>query len=199
MHTDVQAMGADFYAFSGHKLYGPTGTGVLWARADLLEAMPPWKGGGDMILSVSFARTDYAPPPHKFEAGTPNIAGVIGLGAAVDWFTGLDSKGLDAHEAEMLAYGTEGLMQVPGLKLIGTAKAKCAVLSFVLDYAHPHDIGTILDSEGVAVRTGHHCAQPVMEHFDIAATVRPSIGAYTCREDIDQLIAALGKVREMFG
>lgn len=198
-HTDVRAMDADFYAFSGHKLYGPTGTGVLYAKAALLDAMPPWKGGGDMIRSVTFAHTEFAAPPHKFEAGTPNIAGVIGMGAAIDWFTGLDRDGLDAHEAEMLAYGTERLSRVPGLKLVGTAPRKSAVMSFVLDYAHPHDVGTILDSEGVAVRTGHHCAQPVMEHFDIAATVRPSIGAYTCREDIDQLIAALGKVREMFG
>lgn len=199
VRTDVQAMGADFYAFSGHKLYGPTGTGVLWGRAALLDAMPPWKGGGDMIRSVTFAHTEFAAPPHKFEAGTPNIAGVIGMGAGIDWFMGLDRDGLEAHEADILAYGTEGLLQVPGLRMIGTAPGKCAVLSFVLDYAHPHDIGTILDSEGVAVRTGHHCAQPVMEHFDIAATVRPSIGAYTCRDDIDQLIAALGKVREMFG
>lgn len=199
LHTDVQAMGADFYAFSGHKLYGPTGTGALWARAELLDAMPPWKGGGDMIRSVTFAHTDFAEPPHKFEAGTPNIAGVIGMGAGIDWFLSLDRDGLDAHEAELLAYGTERLAEVPGLKMIGTAAEKCAVMSFVLDYAHPHDIGTILDAEGVAVRTGHHCAQPVMEHFDIAATVRPSLGAYSCREDIDQLVVALSKVREMFG
>ena len=199
LHTDVQAMGADFYAFSGHKLYGPTGTGALWARAELLDAMPPWKGGGDMIRSVTFADTDFAEPPHKFEAGTPNIAGVIGMGAGIDWFLSLDRDGLDAHEAELLAYGTERLAEVPGLKMIGTAAEKCAVMSFVLDYAHPHDIGTILDAEGVAVRTGHHCAQPVMEHFDIAATVRPSLGAYSCREDIDQLVVALSKVREMFG
>ena len=199
LHTDVQAMGADFYAFSGHKLYGPTGTGALWARAELLDAMPPWKGGGDMIRSVTFAHTDFAEPPHKFEAGTPNIAGVIGMGAGIDWFLSLDRDGLDAHEAELLAYGTERLAEVPGLKMIGTAAEKCAVMSFVLDCAHPHDIGTILDAEGVAVRTGHHCAQPVMEHFDIAATVRPSLGAYSCREDIDQLVVALGKVREMFG
>jgi cysteine desulfurase/selenocysteine lyase len=199
LHTDVQAMGADFYVFSGHKLYGPTGTGALWARAELLDAMPPWKGGGDMIRSVTFAHTDFAEPPHKFEAGTPNIAGVIGMGAGIDWFMALDHEGLDAHEEELLAYGTERLAEVPGLKMIGTAANKCAVMSFVLDYAHPHDIGTILDAEGVAVRTGHHCAQPVMEHFDIAATVRPSLGAYSCREDIDQLVAALGKVREMFG
>ena len=197
--TDVQAMGADFYAFSGHKLYGPTGTGVLWGRAELLDAMPPWKGGGDMIRSVTFEHTEFAAPPHKFEAGTPNIAGVIGMGAGIDWFMALDRAGLDAHEADVLAYGTQRLSKLPGLRLVGTAPGKCAVLSFVLDYAHPHDIGTILDAEGVAVRTGHHCAQPVMDRFDVPATVRPSIGAYSTREDIDQLVAGLDKVREMFG
>jgi cysteine desulfurase/selenocysteine lyase len=197
--TDVRDIGADFYVFSGHKLYGPTGTGVLYGRADLLDAMPPWKGGGDMIRSVTFEHTEYAPLPHKFEAGTPNIAGVIGMGAGIDWFTALDRDGLDAHEADILAYGTARLAEVPGLRLIGTAPEKAAVMSFVLDYAHPHDIGTILDQEGVAVRTGHHCAQPVMQHYDIAATVRPSIGAYSTREDIDQLVAGLDKVREMFG
>jgi cysteine desulfurase/selenocysteine lyase len=197
--TDVQDMGADFYVFSGHKLYGPTGTGVLYGRAELLDAMPPWKGGGDMIRSVTFEHTDYAPIPHKFEAGTPNIAGVIGMGAGIDWFTALDRDGLDAHEADILAYGTARLSEVPGLRLIGTAPEKTAVMSFILDYAHPHDIGTILDQEGVAVRTGHHCAQPVMQHYDIAATVRPSIGAYSTREDINQLVAGLEKVREMFG
>jgi cysteine desulfurase/selenocysteine lyase len=197
--TDVQDMGADFYVFSGHKLYGPTGTGVLYGRADLLDAMPPWKGGGDMIRSVTFEHTEYAPLPYKFEAGTPNIAGVIGMGAGIDWFTALDRDGLEAHEADVLAYGTARLAEVPGLRLIGTAPEKVAVMSFVLDYAHPHDIGTILDQEGVAVRTGHHCAQPVMQHYDIAATVRPSIGAYSTREDIDQLVAGLARVREMFG
>jgi cysteine desulfurase/selenocysteine lyase len=196
---DVRALDIDFYVFSGHKLYGPTGTGVLYAKADLLDAMPPWKGGGDMILSVTFDKTEYAPAPHKFEAGTPNIAGVIAMGAGIDWFTALDRDGLEAHERDILDYGTMRLSEQPGLRLIGTAADKTAVLSFVLDYAHPHDIGTILDGEGVAVRTGHHCAQPVMDRFDIAATVRASIGAYTTREDIDQLVAGLGKVREMFG
>ncbi len=196
--TDVGALDADFYAFSGHKLYGPTGTGVLYAKKELLETMPPWRGGGDMILSVTFAHTEYAPPPHKFEAGTPNIAGVIGLGAAIDWFTALDMDGLEAHERDVLAYGTERLSALPGLRLVGTAPDKVAVLSFVLDYAHPHDVGTVLDREGVAVRTGHHCAQPVMEHFDVAATVRASLGAYSTRADIDALVAGLGKVREMF-
>jgi cysteine desulfurase/selenocysteine lyase len=197
--TDVRAMGADFYAFSGHKLYGPTGTGALYGRGDLLAELPPWKGGGDMILSVTFDKTEYAPPPHKFEAGTPNIAGTIGLGAAIDWYLGLDHEGLAAHEADLLAYGTERLLEVPGVRLIGTAPDKAAVISFVLDYAHPHDVGTILDQQGVAVRTGHHCAQPVMDHFDVAATVRASFGAYSSRDDIDALIAALDEVRELFG
>jgi cysteine desulfurase/selenocysteine lyase len=196
---DVRALDIDFYAFSGHKLYGPTGTGVLYAKAALLDAMPPWKGGGDMILSVTFDKTEYAPAPHKFEAGTPNIAGVIGMGVGIDWFLNLDRDGLEAHERDILDYGTMRLSEQPGLRLIGTAANKTGVLSFVLDYAHPHDIGTILDGEGVAVRTGHHCAQPVMDRFDIAATARASIGAYTTREDIDQLITGLAKVREMFG
>ncbi len=196
--TDVRAMGADFYAFSGHKLYGPTGTGVLYARKALLEAMPPWKGGGDMIRSVTFAHTEYAAPPHKFEAGTPNIAGVIGLGAAIDWFSGIGPEAAAAHERDVLAYGTARLAELPGLRLIGTAPEKAAVLSFVLDYAHPHDVGTILDREGVAIRTGHHCAQPVMEHYDVAATARASLGVYSTREDIDALVAGIEKVREMF-
>jgi cysteine desulfurase/selenocysteine lyase len=197
--TDVRAIDCDFYAFSGHKLYGPSGTGVLYGRGDLLAAMPPWKGGGDMILSVTFEKTEFAPPPHKFEAGTPNIAGTIGMGAAIDWYAGLDHEALATHEADLLAYGTERLSEVPGLRIIGTAPDKAAVISFVLDYAHPHDIGTVLDQHGVAVRTGHHCAQPVMDHFDVAATVRASFGAYSSRDDIDALVAALGEVRELFG
>jgi cysteine desulfurase/selenocysteine lyase len=152
-----------------------------------------------MILSVTFEKTEYAPPPYRFEAGTPNIAGTIGLGAAIDWFTSLDHEGLAAHEADLLAYGTERLLEVPGLRLFGTAPEKAAVISFVLDYAHPHDVGTILDQEGVAVRTGHHCAQPVMDHFDVPATVRASFGAYSNRDDIDALVRALGQVRELFG
>jgi cysteine desulfurase/selenocysteine lyase len=196
--TDVQALDCDFYAFSGHKLYGPTGTGILYGKGDLLPDLPPWMGGGDMILSVSFDHTEYAAPPHKFEAGTPNIAGTIGLGAAIDWFTALDHEGLAAHEKDLMAYGTEHLSQVPGLRLIGTAPEKAAVISFVLDYAHPHDVGTVLDREGVAIRAGHHCAQPVMEHFDVPATIRASFGAYSRREDIDALVAALGTVEELF-
>ncbi|MDX1483083.1 MAG: cysteine desulfurase [Alphaproteobacteria bacterium] len=197
--TDVRALDCDFYAFSGHKLYGPSGTGVLYGKGDLLSDIPPWKGGGDMILSVTFDKTEFAPPPQKFEAGTPNIAGTIGLGAAIDWFAALDHEGLAAHEADLLAYATDRLAEVPGLQLIGTAADKAAVVSFVLDYAHPHDIGTVLDQQGVAVRTGHHCAQPVMDHFDVAATVRASFGAYSNRDDIDALVAALGEVRELFG
>ena len=196
--TDVQEMDCDFYAFSGHKLYGPTGTGVLYGKSSLLPDLPPWMGGGDMILSVSFEHTEFAAPPYKFEAGTPNIAGSIGLGAAIDWFMALDHEGLAAHERDLMAYGTERLSQVPGLRIIGTAPEKAAVISFILDYAHPHDVGTVLDQEGVAVRAGHHCAQPVMDHFDVPATIRASFGAYTRREDIDALVRALGTVEELF-
>ncbi len=197
--TDVRALDCDFYAFSGHKLYGPSGIGVLYGKADLLAHMPPWKGGGDMIASVTFEKTEFAAPPHRFEAGTPNIAGTIGMGAAIDWFQGLDLDGLAAHEDDLLAYGTACLSEVPGLRIIGTAPDKAAVISFVLDTAHPHDIGTVLDSQGVAVRAGHHCAQPVMDHFDVAATVRASFGAYSSRDDIDTLVSALDQVRELFG
>ncbi len=196
--TDVRQLDCDFYAFSGHKLYGPTGTGILYGKADLLSEIPPWMGGGDMILSVSFDHTEFAAPPHRFEAGTPNIAGVIGLGAAIDWFANLDREGLAAHEHDLMAYGHEQLGQVPGLRFIGTAPDKTAVISFVLDYAHPHDIGTVLDQEGVAVRAGHHCAQPVMAHFDVPATIRASFGAYSRRADIDALVTALGTVEELF-
>ena len=196
--TDVRQLDCDFYAFSGHKLYGPTGTGILYGKADLLAEIPPWMGGGDMILSVSFDHTEFAAPPHRFEAGTPNIAGVIGLGAAIDWFSNLDQEGLAAHERDLMAYGHEQLGQVPGLRFIGTAPDKTAVISFVLDYAHPHDIGTVLDQEGVAVRAGHHCAQPVMDHFDVPATVRASFAAYSRRADIDALVTALGTVEELF-
>ncbi|MGY9005534.1 MAG: cysteine desulfurase [Alphaproteobacteria bacterium] len=200
-HTrvDVIDFDCDFYAFSGHKLYGPTGTGVLYGKFDLLQTMPPWQGGGDMIRTVSFDHTEYADPPYRFEAGTPNIAGVIGLGAAIDWFSALDMPGLEAHEADLMAYGTEQLSQLKGLKIIGNAPQKAAVISFMLDYAHPHDIGTILDGEGVAIRTGHHCAQPVMDRLKIPATARASFGVYTNRADIDALVGAIGKVRELFG
>ena len=199
MQVDVSTLGCDFYCFSAHKMYGPSGIGALWGRKALLDAMPPWQGGGDMILSVSFEKTTYNEAPFKFEAGTPNIAGTIAFGAAIDFLTGLGMSAVHAAEHDLLSYGTAALSAIPGLRLIGTAAHKMAVLSFVLEGVHPHDAGSILDYEGVAVRTGHHCAQPVMQHYDIAATVRPSIGAYSTREDIDQLVAGLDKVREMFG
>jgi cysteine desulfurase/selenocysteine lyase len=197
--VDVQELDCDFYCFSGHKVFGPSGAGVLYGRAELLEAMPPWQGGGEMILSVSFEKTVYHEIPHKFEAGTPNITGAVGLGAALDYVTGLSWEAIQAHERDLLAYGTQALAQVPGLRLVGTAEHKAAVFSFVLDGVHPHDVGTVLDQEGVAVRTGHHCAQPVMQHFGVPATVRASLALYNTREDIDALVAALQRTREVFG
>jgi cysteine desulfurase/selenocysteine lyase len=196
---DVQALGCDFYAFSGHKLYGPTGIGVLYGKERLLDGMPPYQGGGDMIRSVTFEETIYNDLPYKFEAGTPNIAGAIGLGAAIDYFGAFDQRAVHAHENAVLRYATEAMQSLPGVRLIGTAPGKVSALSFLMDAAHPHDIGTIVDAEGVAIRTGHHCAQPVMEHFGIAATARASLGMYNTTEDIDALIAALRKVRELFG
>jgi cysteine desulfurase/selenocysteine lyase len=197
--VDVRELNVDFYVFSGHKLYGPTGTGVVYGKAAELAEMPPWQGGGDMIRSVTFAHTDFAEPPHRFEAGTPNIAGIIGMGAAIDWFMALDRDGLEAHERAVLDYAAGRLAQVPGLKVIGTAQEKSAVISFVLDYAHPHDVGTVLDEHGVAVRTGHHCAQPVMAHFGVPATIRASFGAYSTTDDVDALIDGLARVQEIFG
>jgi len=197
--VDVQALDCDFYAFSGHKLYGPTGIGVLYGRERLLDKMPPYQGGGDMIRSVTFEETIYNDLPYKFEAGTPHIAGAIGLGAAIDYFSSFDAGLIHAHENAVLHYATEALEAVPGLRLIGTAPGKVAALSFLMESAHPHDIGTIVDAEGVAIRTGHHCAQPVMEHFGIAATARASLGMYNNREDIDALVTALRKVQELFG
>jgi cysteine desulfurase/selenocysteine lyase len=198
LEVDVQALGCDFYAFSGHKMYGPTGIGVLYGKSELLEEMPPYQGGGDMILSVSFEKTVYNKPPCKFEAGTPNIAGAIGLAAAVDFLAGLDHDALVAHEHDLLVYGTGALSEVRGLRLLGTARSKVSVISFVLDDVHPHDVGTILDREGVAIRTGHHCAQPLMNRLGVAATARASLACYSRREDIDALVAGLGKVREVF-
>jgi cysteine desulfurase/selenocysteine lyase len=195
---DVQDLGADFYAFSGHKAFGPSGIGALWGRAELLEAMPPWHGGGDMILSVTFEKTTYNQIPYKFEAGTPHIAGVIGLGAAIDYLTGVGMARIAAYEDDLLAYGTEALLTVPGLRLIGTARHKAGVLGFVMEGVHPHDVGTVLDFEGVAIRTGHHCAQPVMKRFDVPATSRASLALYNTREDINALVRGLRKVREMF-
>jgi len=198
LDVDVQALGCDFYAFSGHKLFGPTGIGVLWGRTEHLEAMPPWQGGGDMIRTVSFERTTYAGLPNKFEAGTPDMAGAVGLGAAIDYLRALDREGARAHEQDLLDYGTRALSQVPGLRLVGTAREKAGVLSFVLDDVHPHDIGTILDREGVAIRTGHHCAQPLMKRFGVPATARASLAFYNVRADLDALVRGLNRVREMF-
>ncbi|NNE85321.1 MAG: cysteine desulfurase [Alphaproteobacteria bacterium] len=196
--VDVQALGCDFYVFSGHKLYGPSGIGVLYAREELLDAMPPYMGGGDMISSVTFEKSTWAKLPHKFEAGTPAIAQAIGLGAAIDYVSALGLAQIGAHEQDILNYGTQQLSSIDGLRLIGTAPAKASVLSFTLDFAHPHDIATIIDRAGVAVRAGHHCAQPLMARMDVPATVRASIGMYNTRADIDALVAALGDVSEIF-
>jgi cysteine desulfurase/selenocysteine lyase len=197
--VDVQAIGCDFYAFSGHKMYGPTGTGILYGRQALLEAMPPYQGGGDMIASVTFEKTDYNVLPYKFEAGTPNIAGFVGLGAAVDYLTELDRSAALDYEDTLLAYATERVRAIPGVHLIGEARHRTSVLSFLLDGVHPHDVGTILDTEGIAVRTGQHCAQPVMDRYGITATVRASVAIYNTRAEIDALVDGLHKVREVFG
>jgi cysteine desulfurase / selenocysteine lyase len=197
--VDVRALDCDFYAFSGHKMYGPTGIGVLYAKAALLEAMPPWQGGGDMIRSVTFEKTEYNAIPWKFEAGTPNIAGAIALGTALDYIDGIGMEVIAAHEDDLLAYATDALRGTPGLRLIGTAPDKASILSFVLDGVHAHDVGTILDHHGVAVRAGHHCAMPVMQRFGVPATVRASLALYNTREDIDVLVEGLGKVKEVFG
>ena len=196
--VDVQALDADFYVFTGHKLYGPTGIGVLYGKERLLEEMPPYQGGGDMIKSVTFEKATYNALPYKFEAGTPNIAGAIGLAAAVDYVTGIGRDRISAHERDLLAYGTSALSAVRGLTLIGTAAEKSSVLSFVMDGVHPHDIGTVVDQEGVAIRTGHHCAQPLMQRLGIPATARASLALYNTREEIDALVAALQKVRQLF-
>jgi cysteine desulfurase/selenocysteine lyase len=198
MSVDVQELDCDFFALSGHKMYGPTGIGVLYGKERLLDAMPPYQGGGDMISSVTFEKTLYNRLPYKFEAGTPNVAGGIGLGAAVDYLTGIGMDRISGYEQELIAYGTQALSTIDGLRIIGTAKEKASVLSFVIDGIHPHDIGTILDKSGIAIRTGHHCAQPVMEFFQIPATARASLGLYNTREDIEALIWGLGKVKEVF-
>jgi cysteine desulfurase/selenocysteine lyase len=199
MKVDVQALDCDFYSLSGHKMFGPTGIGVLYGKAKLLDKMPPYQGGGDMIRSVSFAKTTYNDLPYKFEAGTPNIAGTIGLGAAVDYINGIGLDRISAYEHDLLDYGTAQLERIPGLRIIGTAREKASVLSFVLEGVHPHDVGTILDREGVAVRTGHHCAQPVLEWFGVPATTRASLAFYNTREDIDALVKGLATVRRIFG
>jgi cysteine desulfurase / selenocysteine lyase len=199
-HTgvDVQALDCDFYAFSGHKLYGPTGIGVLYGKSALLDAMPPYQGGGDMISSVTFEKTIYNKLPYKFEAGTPDVSGVIGLGAAIQYVNSLGIEKISAHEHDLLEYATETVSAVPGVRLIGTAKEKAGVLSFVFDNIHPHDVGTILDQEGIAIRTGHHCAQPVMERFCIPATARASFALYNTKQEVDALVKGLKKVREVF-
>jgi cysteine desulfurase/selenocysteine lyase len=198
MKVDVRELDADFYAFSGHKIYGPTGIGVLYGKASLLDAMPPYQGGGDMISSVTFEKTLYNKLPHKFEAGTPHMEGAIGLGAALEYVNHLGMANIAAHEQDVLAYATEQVATVPGVRLIGTAREKTGVLSFVLEPIHPHDVGTILDQEGIAIRTGHHCAQPVMLRFGVPATARASFGLYNTREEVDALVRGLQKVREVF-
>ena len=198
-HVDVRALDADFYAFSSHKLYGPTGIGVLYGRESLLDAMPPWQGGGDMIKAVTFERTTFNDLPWKFEAGTPNISGAVGLAAAIDYLEGLGIEAVAAHEQRLLKLATAELLALPGVEIIGTAAHKASVISFTMTGVHPHDIGTILDSEGVAVRTGHHCAMPVMDFFQIPATARASFACYNTEEEVAKLIAALRKVREVFG
>ncbi len=198
LKVDVRALDCDFYVFSGHKMYGPTGVGVLYGKAALLEAMPPYQGGGDMISSVTFAKTTYNRVPYKFEAGTPNIAGVIGLGAAVDYLEAIGLDRIAAYEGELLDYAGVELSRLPGVRIIGTAENKASVLSFVIEGIHPHDIGTILDQEGIAIRTGHHCAQPVMDFFKIPATARASLAFYNTRADIDALVAGMRKVTEVF-
>jgi cysteine desulfurase/selenocysteine lyase len=199
MAVDVQALDCDFYAVSGHKLYAPTGIGVLYGKKKLLEAMPPYQGGGDMIASVTFEKTLYNRLPYKFEAGTPDIAGAIALGAAVEYLERLGLEKIEQHEHELLAYATEKVSVIPGVKLIGTARNKAGVLSFVMEGIHPHDIGTILDHEGIAIRTGHHCAQPVMQRFGIPATARASFGLYNTKEEIDVLVTGIKKVSEVMG
>ena len=197
--VDVRSLDCDFYAFSGHKIYGPTGIGVLYGKEALLEVMPPYQGGGDMISTVTFENSTWADLPYKFEAGTPNIAGVIALGAALEFVATIGLEAIAAHEAELLDYATARVAEIPGLRIIGTAAEKAGILSFVLDRIHPHDIGTILDQHGVAVRAGHHCAMPVMQHFNVPATARASFALYNTRPEVDALIGAIHKAKEIFG
>jgi cysteine desulfurase/selenocysteine lyase len=198
MKVNVQALGCDFYAFSSHKMFGPMGIGILYGKTELLEAMPPYQGGGDMISSVTFEKTLYNKLPFKFEAGTPDVAGAIGLGATIEYLNAIGMENIARHEHELLTYATEKVSALPGVRLIGTAREKASVLSFILENVHPHDIGTILDQEGIAVRTGHHCAQPVMERFGIPATARASLALYNSREEIDLLAQGIKKVQEVF-
>jgi cysteine desulfurase / selenocysteine lyase len=199
MKVDVQDIGCDFYAFSGHKLFGPTGVGVLYGKAELLDAMPPYQGGGDMISLVTFEKTHYNVLPYKFEAGTPNIAGGIGLGAAIDYLNRLDWNQLVAHEQDLLNYATAALMEIDRLRIVGTARDKAGVLSFVFDHIHAHDVGTILDQEGVAIRAGHHCAMPVMQRFGVPATARASFAFYNTRAEIDTLVRGINRALKVFG
>ena len=198
IEVDVQALDCDFFVFSGHKIYGPTGIGVLYGKSALLDAMPPYQGGGDMISSVTFEKTTYNKLPYKFEAGTPHISGGIGLGCAIGYLNGVGIERVERHEHELLAYATRAVGEIPGLRVIGTAAEKAGVLSFVMEGIHPHDIGTILDQQGIAIRTGHHCAQPVMQRFGIPATARASFALYNTREEVDALVSGLQKVREVF-
>jgi cysteine desulfurase/selenocysteine lyase len=198
LDVDVRALGCDFYVFSGHKMFGPTGTGVLYGREELLESMPPWQGGGDMILEVSFDKTIYNELPYKFEAGTPNISGVVGLGAAIDYLQSIGMANVARYEQDLHDYMVTELKKVDGIRLIGEARHKASVQSFLLDDIHSHDLGTILDHQGVAIRTGHHCAMPVMQHFGISGTSRASLAFYNNHDDVDRLIAALGKAKEIF-
>jgi cysteine desulfurase/selenocysteine lyase len=198
MPVDVQAIGCDFYVATGHKLYGPTGIGFLYGKAERFEAMPPFLGGGDMIRTVSFEKSTWNDLPHKFEAGTPDISGAVALGTALDYITAIGLDRIEAHERDLLEFGTEALKAVPGLRLIGTAPHKASILSFVMEGVHPHDIGTIVDREGVAIRTGHHCAQPVMDRFGVPATARASLAMYNTRADLETLARALTRVHKVF-
>jgi cysteine desulfurase/selenocysteine lyase len=198
LEVDVQALDCDFYAISGHKIYGPTGVGVLYGKAQLLDAMPPYQGGGDMISSVTFEKTTYNVLPYKFEAGTPNIAGGIGLKAAIDYMHGIGLSNIRRYEEELLALATAKVGTIPGVRLIGTAREKAAVLSFTIEGVHPHDVGTVLDRQGIAVRTGHHCAQPVMDFFKVPATARASFAFYNTPEEVEALVAGLHEVKRMF-
>jgi len=196
---DIDEIGCDFYTFSGHKVYGPTGIGVLWGREELLAKMPPYQGGGEMIRRVTFEKSDFASPPYRFEAGTPNIAGAVGLGVAIDWLDGLGLGNVSTHEAALLEYATSKAKETPGMRIIGTAENKAGILSFELEGIHPHDLGTIFDRQGVAIRAGHHCAMPVMQHFSVPATVRASFGVYNTLEDIDALFRGVARAQELFG
>jgi cysteine desulfurase/selenocysteine lyase len=198
MNVDVRALDCDFYAFSGHKLFGPTGIGILYGKRHWLEKMPPYQGGGDMISSVTFEKTTYNDLPYKFEAGTPIVASAIGLGEAIRYLNKIGLDHISTYEKDLLAYATEALSAIEGVRLIGTAREKASVVSFDLDGVHPHDVGTVLDREGIAVRAGHHCAQPVMQRFGVAATTRASLAFYNTREEIDALAAGMGKVKEFF-